>query len=462
MMHPPTRPTYASRGAALVTALAVVIILSSLLLVFARQMQTEARATRNYESQLQARLIAEGVARAIQIDLQNAMASSEPLALQSVPTEAGRVGDGLYWIIQPNWDEPDQRSYGLISEAGKLSLNAATAEQLELLPEMTAEIAGAIVDWRDTDQEESESGAESNYYLAQDPPYNAKDGDFETIEELLMVRDVDPTELFGEDANRNGMLEPNENDGSERMPDDNSDNNLTHGLYAYTTVYAKQPNTNPETGEPRVNVNQSGQQELLDVLQTVFESNRATELSNRIIAERPHRSLLACYIDSEITTDEAGLLTGKLTTRQEEVLTGLVDVNHASAAVLDTLPGLEPGDGDTIVAARRTTDTTDGSPMWLVDALGPEKAKAIGSAITTESYQFTADIVAVSANGRGYCRLRVVFDCSEASERVAPNIVYMKDLTNLGWPLDRDILDQLRSGTEPEELAVNQAPTNGL
>ena len=72
----------------------------------------------------------------------------------------------------------------------------------------------------------------------------------------------------------------------------------------------------------------------------------------------------------------------------------------------------------------------------------PTKAGAIGGRITGRSYQYSADIVAVSGDGRAFKRVRIVVDAGQTP----PKIVYRKDLTALGWPLPQDIRDALRSG----------------
>jgi hypothetical protein len=50
---------------------------------------------------------------------------------------------------------------------------------------------------------------------------------------------------------------------------------------------------------------------------------------------------------------------------------------------------------------------------------------------TTRSYQFTADIAAVGPFGRGYRRVKFIFDVSDGS----PKILYRQDLSRLGWAL---------------------------
>ena len=58
-------------------------------------------------------------------------------------------------------------------------------------------IVDSIVDWYDRDDEEGVHGAETPFYLDREPPYPAKNGDFDSIEELLQVRGVTPEVYYG-------------------------------------------------------------------------------------------------------------------------------------------------------------------------------------------------------------------------------------------------------------------------
>ena len=79
-----------------------------------------------------------------------------------------------------------------------------------------------------------------------------------------------------------------------------------------------------------------------------------------------------------------------------------------------------------------------------MDALTPQKLAAIGNRITGRSFQYSADIVAVSHDGRAFKRVRIVVD----ARNTPPKIIYRRDLTSLGWPLPQQIRDQLRSGQQ--------------
>jgi general secretion pathway protein K len=51
-------------------------------------------------------------------------------------------------------------------------------------------ISDSILDWKDRDDDNLLSGAESDYYLGLDPPYLPKNGDFDDISELLLVKGI--------------------------------------------------------------------------------------------------------------------------------------------------------------------------------------------------------------------------------------------------------------------------------
>jgi hypothetical protein len=71
---------------------------------------------------------------------------------------------------------------------------------------------------------------------------------------------------------------------------------------------------------------------------------------------------------------------------------------------------------------------------WLLFVEEHHSADQAAPYITVHSYQFTADIAAVGHFGRGYQRVKFIFDTSEGT----PKIRYRQDLSHLGWALGRD------------------------
>lgn len=192
---------------------------------------------------------------------------SQILQEKGVPPAAWRFS-----VVAPSADDaPNLRAirYGLTPEASKLNLNTATETQIEQLftpllldlgIENAAELVAAVLDWRDTDDATRPGGAESEYYNTLKPPYNAKaTGKFDTVEELLLVKGFTAAVLYGEDVNRNGLLDPNEDDGDASFPEyDNADGVLNRGLAPYLTVWSREPDTALDN-KPRIYLGNAGE-----------------------------------------------------------------------------------------------------------------------------------------------------------------------------------------------------------
>lgn len=99
-----------------------------------------------------------------------------------------RFGPGRYSVLNPSSTAPDQ--FGVQDESGRLDLNSASTNELLRLPGMTLDVAAAIVDWRDPDSLAGPGGAEADFYLSRNPPILPRNGPFQTLRELLMVRGV--------------------------------------------------------------------------------------------------------------------------------------------------------------------------------------------------------------------------------------------------------------------------------
>src|SRR5215510_1571918 len=58
-------------------------------------------------------------------------------------------------------------------------------------------VVGSILDWRDPDDDPHMGGTESQTYEQQDPPYLCKNGPFDDLSELLLIRGVTPAMYYG-------------------------------------------------------------------------------------------------------------------------------------------------------------------------------------------------------------------------------------------------------------------------
>jgi len=139
-----------------------------------------------------------------------------------------------------------------------------------------------------------------------------------------------------------------------------------------------------------------------------------------------------------MTSTEFSQISSNLTTvtNSRAFIEGRVNVNTASATVLACLLNGDTAAAQQLVNYRQTNPNSLTSIAWIIDALGQNystdlTALEAGDYLTTQSFQFSADIAALGPHGRGYRRVRFVFDTSTGT----PQLVYRQDLTHLGWAL---------------------------
>ncbi|HOE11995.1 MAG TPA: type II secretion system protein GspK, partial [bacterium] len=260
-------------GVVLIIVLWAVMLLGTLTLVLGRQNRTEVKITKNVIESAQTQGLAEAavframaeLVRDLEEDPDGADDYLDYWCDNPAAFEEAKLGKGAYRVVHPNPDSDLEMGYGLLDECSKLNVNTATKEMLMTLEGMTSEIADAIVDWRDEDDTPLENGAESEYYMSLLEPYRAKNGPFDTLEEMLLVRGVTQDLFYGEDTNQNGMLDVNENDGDESYPPDNEDGKLRRGWSAYLTCYSWEKNVDAKNNN-RVNINTATEEELTQAL----------------------------------------------------------------------------------------------------------------------------------------------------------------------------------------------------
>lgn len=100
----------------------------------------------------------------------------------------------------------------ITDESGKIGLNTLTDAsgiilknlliQLGVSGEDADVIVDSILDWKDNDNLVRLHGAEDEYYMALPKPYKARNANFETLEEILLVRGVTPELFHGTDKHK--------------------------------------------------------------------------------------------------------------------------------------------------------------------------------------------------------------------------------------------------------------------
>ena len=458
----------------------VLLVLGGVVLVFARSMQVEAVASANRLGNVKAAAIEHAAEQFVLCQVDGT--TGDAVSVTSIPSQAVQVGDGYFWLIRANPADDKNYDFGIVDEASKININSAKDTVLVNVPNSSQEIADSIIDWRDADETTTGQGGESSFYESLPEPYDAKNAPFETVEELLLVKNtgnggqtISKDILFGSDLNRDGVIDTGEtkangSTGGASMAFSNGGGfNDSRGMYNFLTCYSIEPNTDA-SGKQRININDPNSRSALQkLLAQTLSTSRVSQVLEKVAGggnRRQFPSIVAWYQATGMTTQEFGPIAGSITTSAAKTLTGMVNVNTASKQVLMCLPGVQESDAESIVSSRpansggisgaggtglttssnsSNSSTSVGDMTWLFQAVSPQIAASISPYITTRSFQYSADIVAVSGDGRSFRRVRIVVDA-----RTSPAaIVYRKDLTGYGWPLPADLRTNMRRGSQP-------------
>jgi hypothetical protein len=281
--------------------------------------------------------------------------------------------------------------------------------------------------------------------------YLPKNAPFETVDELRLVYGATVDQLAGDDLNRNGVLDASEKDSS-------GTGELNCGLFEYTTVWTREPNFHSD-GTSLTNVNTFAAGNSDSRLRTFFQdegvSSAATIAHSIYLSIHPAAggpNNCKGIVDFAVRCRNANMseadfakIYNDATTSTNTYLRGRVNVNTAGADVLSALfEGLNVDEqtaeaaAQTLITYREQNPNNLASIWWLMDALGNNSpvitTLAGGDYVTTKSFQFTADIAAVGPFGRGYRRVKFIFDISNGT----PIIIYRQDLSRLGWALGQN------------------------
>ena len=425
-------------GMVLIIVLWIILGLVTVVLLFAEGMRMEYKASTNATAALQAGQALEGARRYLAYVLSDLATPGEFPTSDLYEAEDVPVGDATFWVIgraDEDLAEADIPVFGLIDEASKLNLNTATREMIELLPNMTPDVAAAILDWRNSPDNPQPDGAESDFYMAGDPAYMCKNAPFESVEELRWVRGVTRDLLYGADTNRNGILDPGEKDADAIAGTTNISSSysaFSRGLLDFVTVVTREPNVRAD-GSPRADVRRPKNTELDALLHEKLGAGRAAQIEAAIDPQAANiGSVLEFYLVGAVTAAEAPLIENAVTANDGDYVQGRVNVNTAPREVLVCLPGIGEQYADAIIAARRTkTEDELDSVIWVNEVLDRTHAVLAGPYITTRSFQVGADVAALGKGGRGLRRSWMIFDTMGA----APVVVYRCDESYLGWPL---------------------------
>ncbi len=501
------------QGAILIIVLVTIVILALSAYTFTALMQTEEQAARVMTRRIQSKyLVDSGVdyARLFLSEPNEVIREKGGLwdnysRFQAIPVAVESANPnmvGYFSIITSNLDEegnPEGYRFGLMDESSKINLNVLpftdnwipnSARQLLMaLPEMTEEIADAILDFIDSDDEARDFGTESSYYSTLVPPYFAKNGPLDSLDELLLVRGVTAQLMFGLDTNRNGILDPDEAAGDDVS---SVEADMQLGWANYMTLYSNESNLNSES-LPRVNINGDDLEQVYDDLKSAYNDEWANYVIyyrtadeqptttppsettaviqsaalfpidfDTIESKRKFNNILdlvasfvkvddpnnlISYIESPIQLLNLGFTLPtamqNLTTFEGATIPGRINIMQAPRRVLEGVPGFTPEVIDRIIQVREfELDDPEGidqnrkyETLLLVEGIVDlNTMKLLMPFICTGGDVYRAEIVGYFGDGSGTSRAEVVLDTTVP----VPRILFWRDKSHLqvGYSVD--------------------------
>ena len=304
------------RGIALMAVLWVLVLLIALATEFAFSMKMEVNTTRNYKEDTESYYLSKAglnmamaelfkearfhsihpehgwiIGNVLTTSIANKSTSSP--GQEDLDTEESQGQDGLgeeetvqdFDIVNRTDIKLENGSitYTIRDENGKISINSASKNTLDKLLQFSgiedkierSTISDSILDWIDTDKNHRLNGAEDDYYRKQNPPYYAKNGPIETIDELLKIRGMTEEILYGSE--------------------ESDDEDKKTGIANHLTIY-KISKVNPNTASE-------------EVLNILFEGEQASKILVNRNTKGFHSNTLSNFFHITSTGKIAGSRT---------------------------------------------------------------------------------------------------------------------------------------------------------
>ena len=420
--------TKSFRASILVGLLWCVALLSIVVISVLHTARMDLMVVKNYGDRIQAHYLAvAGIEKAKALLYRNAQERSRSGKnhtgeLYNTPEQFRdmALGRGQFRVLRrARQDEGGGIVYGVSDEESRLNVNTADNESLAKLNGMSALIAAALADWRDADNAASPGGAEAEYYLGLQPPYQPRNGPFQTVRELLMVKGISSDLLLGQDTQQNGLLESAEDSLASPARTDTQAADVDTGWAGILTVDSTGNNVSA-SGTDRVNVQSADEATLTGVsgitpviaraITAYRGQNRLQSIADLLDVTRPQnnqnqnpargnsRSNLSLpnqnqgnaaspkVIDANLLMDIADDITVADSTAAQA---GLINVNTASLAVLACLPGVDRDLAQAIISYRQSSGFLP-NIAWLlkVPGMNQDIFKQVAPLVTARSETF--------------------------------------------------------------------------
>lgn len=354
------------------------------------------------------------------------------------------LGEGSYTLLA-GLDAAGQPHYGIMDESAKINIVTAAPAILSKVSGMNSDLVAEILEARSREA-------------------------FHQINDLLLLEGIDLQQLFGEDRNGNGLLDSNEDDGGESWPPDNADARLDTGLVALLTTWSATRNVTVE-GKDRVNIGSASADQIVKSL-----SGITSEQAKSIVEHRKKRTFtnIADLLDVQLVSEESSGSDSKskksaagagrqesaaktekddkrstsseskdnaseesttrkafdektfrgiadsITTTDDEVLKGMVNLNTAPREILACLPGIADTVAREIVLARenRKEGFKTVADLLDVEGISLDMWKKICPCVSVRSDVFSVRSFGVVEKSGFYRCVEAIIDRTDESARI--------------------------------------------
>ena len=469
------------RGVILIIVVVAILLISLAIFGFAASMRTEYKAARANENQMKSQAAAKSGIELIKSLMTHSAKTREQmlgdldLALTVLSRDSNERPISGFSIAVPKVVSGRERLWRMLleTESSKINLPALLRWEkdhpghariaLRQLPNMSDEIADAILDWIDEDSLPRQMGAESTFYSQQTPAYQPRNGVPKILDELMLVRGVTREHLFG-----NQFAFAGEPPVKEEFTFEDSKTIEGAPWVRYLTLRSAERNETFD-GRPRINLNDEDlnklHQELVTSLgvewadfviayrqfgkskesdSTKFTSTIELDFSKpakfeiespfdlidaKVRLESDKKKGLVSPITTESPTGIQEFLDA-VTNRVEKVIHGRINLMHAPREVLLAIPEIDAGAVDRIIAARDSVDETPRHAVWLVEnrSMSLESMKKIEPYVTCRGEVVRATSIGFVAVPKTFSHLQFVIDATGDQ----PQQIYCKDIQDLG------------------------------
>ncbi|MCC6728871.1 MAG: general secretion pathway protein GspK [Chthonomonadales bacterium] len=391
------------RGQALVPVLFVVLILTAFAVTLSARARRETREAHRYLGDIQAYYIARGAVMYAAADLQQSTnGGTTPPTMRTPPdTDANgwtQLGDGWYKVE-------------VVDTASRVNINTASAQSLASLPAFGGDptIPLAIVDWRDADDTpgtlSGSLGAESEYYEALSPPYDAKNSPFDSIAEILLVRGMTTSLLYDPNAGQSGFSQaPGVSRAAGRQAAQPTGEPIATDasgtpLAEMLTTYSRERNVASD-GTARVNVKTASADDLQETL------GISPNLARRLVESRgSNGSSLNSIADllniPGFTRQVMQSIGDRVTVTDSAFREGRLNINTASSEALATIPGVDQAIYDQVIQARESGTTFTGlNDLFQLTSLNRQQLQALVDNVCTKSSIYLVRVKVRMPNSR--------------------------------------------------------------